>query len=141
MTELPCLCASFRRTTRALTQLYDDALRPAGLRSTQMTLLQVLAQTGELSQGDLGRFLAIDSTTLTRTLETAGRRGWILKRPGRDHRERLLRLSRAGRRQLEAATLPLWDAAQKDLRAALPRRPRALERAPRTHHGNRRNHH
>lgn len=65
---LPCMCASFRRAARSLTQLYDDALRPLGLRATQFTVLQVLALSGEISQGELGRRLVLDSTTLTRTL-------------------------------------------------------------------------
>src|SRR5260370_24378475 len=66
---LPCLCASLRRTTRTLTHLYEEALRPLGLRSSQFTILQVLSRAGEMTQGELGRMLAMDSTTLTRTLE------------------------------------------------------------------------
>jgi hypothetical protein len=41
--NLPCMCASFRRAARVLTQLYDDALRPLGLRTTQFTILQALS--------------------------------------------------------------------------------------------------
>ncbi len=66
--NLPCMCASFRRASRALTQLYDEALRPVGLRATQFTILQALSLTGEVSQGELAQILAMDSTTLTRTL-------------------------------------------------------------------------
>jgi hypothetical protein len=43
---LPCMCGSFRRTSRALTQLYDRALRPLDLRPTQLTILQVLSRAG-----------------------------------------------------------------------------------------------
>src|ERR1700692_4205653 len=92
---LPCLCASFRRASRALTQHYDAALRPIGLRGTQFTLLQALSLAGEVSQGTLGEILAIDSTTLTRTLAIMGRRGWIASRSGEDRRERWLSLSEA----------------------------------------------
>ena len=42
ISALPCLCASFRRASRALTQLYEQALRPLGVRATQFTVLQVL---------------------------------------------------------------------------------------------------
>jgi DNA-binding MarR family transcriptional regulator len=113
-TQLPCLCANFRRAARALTQLYDDALRPLGLRVTQFTILQALSFTGEISQGDLGRLLVVDSTTLTRTLRLM--RPWIDERAGNDRRERLLHLSPAGRRQLERALVP-WQALQSRLRA------------------------
>src|SRR5271154_1918786 len=99
--ELPCLCGSFRRTARALTQMYEEALRPSGLRATQLTILQVLARAGEVSQGQLGEMLAMDSTSLTRTLAIMRRRGWVAERRGNDHRERLLRISRGGAAKLK----------------------------------------
>lgn len=110
------MCASFRRASRALTQVYDEALRPLGLRVTQFTILQALALTSEISQGELGSLLAMDSTTLTRTLRLMQAQGWIKERPGRDRRERWLRLSTAGQKQLEQATVP-WQALQSRLRA------------------------
>lgn len=118
MPALPCMCASFRRASRALTQLYDEALRPLGLRTTQFTVLQVLSLAGEASQGELGQMLAMDSTTLTRTLEIMGRHGWIAKRPGRDRRERRLRLAKGGAVQLRRA-LPRWEQVQARLRRQL----------------------
>lgn len=112
---LPCMCASFRRTARALTQLYDQALRPLGLRATQFTILQALSLAGEVSQGQLGEMLAMDSTTLTRTLEIMGRHGWIAERRGEDRRERRLRLAKAGETQFKHA-LPVWEKVQSRLR-------------------------
>jgi len=111
---LPCLCASLRRTARALTQLYEHELRPLGLRSTQMTILQVLSRAGELSQGQLGQILAMDSTSLTRTLAIMSREGWVTERRGEDRRERMLRLSEAGEKQLKRA-LPAWEKVQSRL--------------------------
>src|SRR6202166_735641 len=100
---LPCMCGSFRRTSRALTQLYETALRPLGLRATQFTILQVLALAGEVSQGQLGEMLAMDSTSLTRTLGIMVRQGWITARRGKDRRERRLGLANSGERQLQNA--------------------------------------
>ncbi len=113
---LPCLCTNVRRAARALTQLYDQALRPAGLRATQFTVLQALDLAGEVSQGELGRLLVMDSTTLTRTLRLLSSHGWIAARPGQDRRERRLRLSAAGRRQL-ARAMPRWERVQARLRS------------------------
>jgi DNA-binding MarR family transcriptional regulator len=115
---LPCLCATLRRTSRALTQTYENALRPLGLRSGQFTILQVLSRVGEISQGSLGETLAMDSTTLTRTLAIMRRRNWIAERRGQDQRERLLRLGKAGEKQLSRA-LPLWNETQSRLRGQL----------------------
>ncbi len=109
------MCGNFRRTARALTQLYDHALRPLGLRATQFTILQFLSLAGEVSQGHLGEMLAMDSTTLTRTLEIMARRGWIAERRGEDRRERWLRLAKAGEAQLHRA-LPAWEKVQTRLR-------------------------
>jgi DNA-binding MarR family transcriptional regulator len=116
--ELGCMCGTFRRTARALTQLYDDAFRPVGLRGTQFTILQVLSRAGEVSQGELGQILAMDSTTLTRTLRIMVREGWISERRGEDRRERWLRLSKPGRDQFNRA-LPPWEKAQAQLRRQL----------------------
>ena len=115
---LPCMCASLRRTSRALTQLYEDALRPTGLRGTQFTILQTLSLAGEVTQGQLGQILVMDSTTLTRTLNIMSRHGWITKRRGEDRREWRMRLSRAGETQFKQA-LPHWEKAQTRLRRQL----------------------
>ena len=115
---LPCACANVRRAARAITQLYDEALRETGLRATQFTLLQALALKGELTQGQLGERLAIDSTTLTRTLGSLRVRGWIRSRPGKDRRERHWALAPAGARKLDHAK-PRWETAQSRIRARL----------------------
>jgi DNA-binding MarR family transcriptional regulator len=115
---LPCICANLRRASRALTQLYEDALRPLGLRATQFTVLQALSLAREVTQGLLGEILAMDSTTLTRTLDILERRGWITKRHGEDRREWRIRLSKRGESQLQRA-LPAWRSVQNRLHTQL----------------------
>lgn len=116
--QLPCACANLRRATRAVTQIYDQELRQVSLRSTQFTLLQVLDSTGKVTQGALGDLLAMDSTTLTRTLRLLVGKGWVRSLPGEDRRERHLLLTPAGRRQLDQAR-PHWERAQQRLRKVL----------------------
>src|SRR5271170_2168100 len=116
--SLPCMCASLRRASRLLTQLYEEALRPLGLRASQFTVLQALSLAGEVSQGRLGEMLAMDSTSLTRTLAIMVRQGWIAERRGEDRRERRLSLSDAGEAQLNRA-LPAWEKVQGRLRDRL----------------------
>ena len=112
---LPCMCASIRRASRALTQTYDESLRSVGLRTTQFTVLQVLSRAGGVTQGELGAMLAMDSTTLTRTLDIMARHGWIRKQRGKDRRERRLRLGKTGHEQFKRA-LPAWERAQSQVR-------------------------
>jgi DNA-binding MarR family transcriptional regulator len=116
--RLPCICGSFRRASRALTQLYENALRPLGLRSSQFTILQALSLAGEVTQSQLGEILAMDSTTLTRTLHIMNREGWIAERRGEDRRERWLRLAKAGEAQFKRA-VPAWEKVQSRLRRQL----------------------
>jgi DNA-binding MarR family transcriptional regulator len=116
--DLPCLCANLRRAARALTQVYEDALRPAGLRAPQFTILQTLSLAGEITQGRMAQLLAMDSTTLTRTLAIMERQGWIVRREGEDRREWRIQLSKAGRAKFERA-LPRWEKAQAVVRKKL----------------------
>ena len=115
---LPSACATLRRATRAVTQFYNTALRDAGLEITQFTFLQFLALAGETNQAHMALALAIDSTTLTRSIKPLQIKGWIAGRPGADRRQRLLRLSPAGRKILDQAT-PSWRRSQDQLRRAL----------------------
>lgn len=115
---LPCACQNLRRLTRLVTRLYDQELRNAGIEVTQFGLLTALAFVGEANQKALSAGFAMDSTTLTRTLAVLRKRGWIRVRPGKDRRERVFRLTPAGKRQLVEAE-PHWRTAQKRLRETL----------------------
>lgn len=115
---LPCACANLRRAARAVTQLYDDALRPAGLRVTQFTLLQATSAHPGIGQRQLGEALALDSTTLTRMLGLLRRRGWIHVQPGIDRRERRIWLTPGGTKKLAQARSH-WERAQDRLRRSL----------------------
>jgi len=77
-----------------------------------------LERTGEITQGKLGKVLALDSTTLTRMLEPLKKRGWIQEKEGDDRRFRIIRLTGAGRGKLRKS-LPLWKVAQDRLQSAL----------------------
>lgn len=112
------MCANVRRASRVLSQIYEEAMRPLGLRMTQFSILQALSLTGEKLQGDLAEFLALDSTTLTRSAMLLRKRGWIKSVKGKDRRERWLSLSRSGEKEL-ARIQPAWEAVQKQLRSKL----------------------
>lgn len=116
--NLPCMCANIRRAARAITQRYDEALRPLGLTITQFTILQALSLAGDITQGRLGEILAMDSTTLTRTLGVMNRQRWIAKIYGVDRRERRLRLTRVGKSEFNRA-VSYWQKSQETLRVQL----------------------
>jgi DNA-binding MarR family transcriptional regulator len=115
---LPCACSNLRRASRAVTQLYNQELRKVDLEATQFTLLLAISRRGPITQGRLGARLGLDSTTLTRSLAPLQKKGWIESLPGDDRREKHLRLTTSGRRQLRRA-LPHWERAQRRLRRTL----------------------
>jgi DNA-binding MarR family transcriptional regulator len=100
-----------------VSQLYEEELRGSGLRGTQFSLLQALQTAGQLTQGELGELLCIDSTTLSRTLRPLVENGWIADRQGADKRERLLSLTAAGKKKIEQI-LPHWQRAQRRFKRA-----------------------
>jgi DNA-binding MarR family transcriptional regulator len=106
-----CACFHLRRATRALTQLYDDALRSAGLRTTQFTLLNAIRIAGPITVRRLAAAVVMDRTTLTRDLRPLERDGLISVEPGEDRRERKVDLTTKGE-QLIRRALPLWEQAQ-----------------------------
>jgi len=118
---LPCACQNLRRLTRLVTRTYDQELRKAGIEITQFGLLTALAIVGEANQKTLSAGFAMDSTTLTRTLALLRRQGWISVTPGKDRRERVFRLTGAGKRQIASAQ-PHWQEAERRLRKTLGER-------------------
>lgn len=115
---LPCACQSLRRLTRLVTRIYDQELRKADIEITQFGLLTALAALGEANQKTLSAGFAMDSTTLTRTLALLRRERWISIKRGKDRRERVLRLTEAGKGRLAMAQ-PHWQEAERRLRQTL----------------------
>ena len=107
----PCVCNMLRMATRAVTQLYDDALRPSGLRASQFSILATIAGRGEANLTQLEQALAIDQTTLSRNLSLLERDGMLERAPHPDGRIKAMRLTARGRRALAVAR-PLWARAQ-----------------------------
>ena len=96
----PCVCNTLRMVTRAVTQLYDDVLRPSGLRVTQFSILATIARKGETNLKQLEEALAIDQTTLTRSVNVLEREGVIERATHLDGRIKAMRLTAKGRRAL-----------------------------------------
>src|SRR5918911_2099329 len=93
---LNCACFNTRKASRALTQLYDDVLRPSGLRITQFTLLMVLRGYGPMSINNLAEATVTDRTTLTRNLAILEEQGLVRSQSGSDARVRIVELTKAG---------------------------------------------
>ncbi len=106
-----CTCFNLRKAARAITQAYDSALQPSGIRATQFTLLAVIKAVGPLALSHLAKTLVMDRTTLTRNLRPLEKQDLIRVEPGEDRRVRIVVLTDKGARALTRA-LPLWRRAQ-----------------------------
>src|SRR5439155_20207778 len=89
----PCVCNTLRMVSRVVTQLYDDVLRPSGLRVTQFSILATIGRIGEANLKQLEDTLAIDQTTLTRSLNLLERDGVIERASHPDARIRAMKLT------------------------------------------------
>jgi DNA-binding MarR family transcriptional regulator len=98
-----CAVMNFRQVTRVVTAHFDDALRPTGLRATQLNLLVVIEGAFATTVTDLAAILAMDRTTLTRNLKLLRARGLV-------EADRIALTSKG--RKAAAAALPLWEVAQ-----------------------------
>lgn len=114
-----CVCFSLRKSARAVSQLYDAALEPCGLRVTQFSLLASLRAGGPLTVSKLAEAMVMDRTTLTRNLAPVARQGLVKVAPGRrDKRTKEVALTARGRKRLSQA-YPLWTIAQNHMMKAL----------------------
>jgi DNA-binding MarR family transcriptional regulator len=111
---MECTCLHLRKAARAVTQLFDEKLKPSGLRAGQFGLLAAIRLAGGVTINRLARELAMDRTTLTRNLKPLETQGLIAIEPGQDQRTRLVRLTERGHAALKNA-LPFWQRAQADI--------------------------
>lgn len=109
-----CACGNLRKAARAVTQLYDQALRPTGLRITQFGILGATMAMQPVTVTRLAEETVTDRTTLTRNLKLLEKQGLIRVDAGNDRREREVTLTDLGREALVKA-LPNWQKAQANV--------------------------
>ena len=110
-TPANCTCFNLRKAVRAVTQMYDEALKPSGLRTTQFSLLSVVGRKGPIGISELAQALGMDRTTLTRNLKPLTDKGLVDVISSTDRRQRPVALTSAGEEAL-AQALPLWRGIQ-----------------------------
>jgi DNA-binding MarR family transcriptional regulator len=115
-----CTCGRLRRAARSLTQLYDDAMAPSGLRITQFSLIRTLVREGPMRIGDLASMLLLDRTAMSRNLEPLFARGLVSLTTGRDARTRVAAITRKGEAAFADAE-PHWRRAQAKVAQMLGR--------------------
>ena len=107
-----CACLNLRKASRAITRYFEDALRPCGLRPTQMPILVTLAVHEQITVTQLAKQLVMDTSSMTRSLKALAAPGFIALETGKGGHTQAVTLTPRGR-TLVTQALPLWEAAQK----------------------------
>ena len=113
-----CNCLAVRQAARRVTQFYDQFLAPAGLRTTQFSILGRLRRKGPMTINALAADLVMDRTTLGRNILPLERDGLIRIEPGAsDRRSKEIRVTKAGEKRLAIAA-KRWAEAQAQFESA-----------------------
>jgi DNA-binding MarR family transcriptional regulator len=110
----PCNCMNIRRASRAVTQFYDEALKPSGLSIAQIGLLRHIEIAQKVTISDLAKMMRIDRTTLNRNMKPLDDAGLLVIKTGEDSRTRQISLTDEGKVAV-AASWNLWGDAQASL--------------------------
>src|SRR5256885_2853371 len=107
-----CVAVRLRMLNRVITNIYDNALRPLGLKVSQMNILVAAAKMGTLRPLEVCEYLHLDVSTLSRNVERMKARGWLDVVPDEDGRSQPFQLTSQGKKLLEKA-VPAWNEAQQ----------------------------
>ena len=107
-----CIAVRLRLLNRVVTNLYDDALRPLGLRASQLNILVVTAKLGLARPAQVCEILQLDASTLSRNLERMRAQGWLEAVHDEDGRAQPFRLTPRGKRLIDKA-FPAWEEGQR----------------------------
>jgi DNA-binding MarR family transcriptional regulator len=113
-----CIATQARELSRVVTRIYDKALRPVGVRATQLGVLVAAGKMGVARPAMVCRVLKMDASTLSRNVERLLANGWLEVVDDPDARTQPFRLTASGRRLVEKA-LPAWRRAQNEITALL----------------------
>ncbi len=113
-----CIAVRMRMLNRVVTNIYDDALRPLGVKVSQMNILVAAGRMGTARPAEVCERLHLDVSTLSRNVERMKARGWLEVIPDDDGRAQPFRLTNEGRKLLEKAA-PAWKKAQKQAKSLL----------------------
>lgn len=107
-----------RRSSRALTQFYDQLLEPSGLKVTQYSLLNHLKRLGPLTMNEFSKAIRLERTTLVRNLKPLENMGLVTIVPENASQARHVHLTAKGIQSLEIA-FPYWKQAEQYLKELL----------------------
>jgi DNA-binding MarR family transcriptional regulator len=107
-----CIAVRVRLLNRVISNIYDDALRPLGIKVSQMNILVAAAKLGTARPAVVCELLQLDASTLSRNVERMVAGGWLEIVPEDDGRTQPFKVTPKGKRLIEQA-YPAWQKAQQ----------------------------
>ena len=127
-----CTCGSLRKASRRISQFYDTALAPIGIKSTQFSILSEVdrgSAAGPVSMCELATAMVMDRSTLGHNLKPLERDDLVVLRlAADDRRKRYVELTNKGRLILQRSRR-LWRQAEGRFEAIFGKQPAADLRA------------
>ena len=116
-----CIADKLRLINRVVTGIYDNALRPLGVTYNQMNVIVVVGKFEPASPNQVGKWLHMEKSTLSRNVNLMAKNGWLQTTPLGHGRSLEIRLTRQGRALLRKGT-PYWEKAQDRVGSLLKKR-------------------
>ncbi len=127
-----CTCGSLRKASRRISQFYDTALAPVGIKSTQYSILSEVDRgslEGPVTMCELATAMVMDRSTLGHNLKPLERDDLVILRlSADDRRKRYVELTKKGRLTLRKSRR-LWQHAEGRFESIFGKKPAAELRA------------
>jgi DNA-binding MarR family transcriptional regulator len=127
-----CTCGSLRKASRRISQFYDTALAPVGIKSTQYSILSEVDRgslEGPVTMCELATAMVMDRSTLGHNLKPLERDDLVILRlSADDRRKRYVELTKKGRLMLRKSRR-LWQHAEGRFESIFGKKPAAELRA------------
>ena len=107
-----CTAYRLRIINRAISKIYDDALRPFELRIAQLNTLVVVMQTKGITPNALSLQMHMDASTVSRNVERMCNSGWLKLADIDDARSHEIQITEKGMKLISDVS-PAWEEAQR----------------------------
>ncbi|WP_144140283.1 MarR family winged helix-turn-helix transcriptional regulator [Paraburkholderia sp. BCC1884] len=106
-----CFCLAGRRSARYVARIYESFLEPAGITSSQFSILSILDYYPGMTVAELADKMEMDRTTIVRALKPLKDQGFVVEGDEKRGRAAILQVGPSGMDKLDESR-PYWDAAQ-----------------------------
>jgi len=109
-----CLSVRLRLLNRKVGIIYDEALRPHGIKASQLNILVAVSAFGRATSRQLCYMLHMDTSTFSRALARLKKKQWLSVEPSGEGKILRIEVTNEGFKKVEAV-YPDWQRAQREV--------------------------